>query len=37
MYYHNYVNLLTPRYSSYGPDNRDDRWPLPGPYDWAPY
>jgi hypothetical protein len=37
MYYHNYVNLLSPRYSSYGPDNRDDRWPLPGPYDWAPY
>lgn len=37
MYYHNYVNLLSPRYSSYGPDNHDNRWPLPGPYDWAPY
>lgn len=38
MYYHNYVNLLQSRYPSYGPpqDNRDFRWPLPGPYDWAP-
>lgn len=38
--YHDYHYLLTSRYPSYGPAGpewRNGRWPLPGPYDGPPY
>jgi hypothetical protein len=38
--YHDYHRLLTDRYPTYGPAGpewRNGRWPLPGPYDGAPY